>query len=127
MTEQVRKLLEKADRAIHAADALLKRGDPDFAAGRACYAMFYAAEALLFEEGLRFRKHGSVHAAFGEHFAKGDKLDAKYHRWLPNAYDQRILGDYGVEASLTAADVETMIRQAQEFVGKERQYLEGTA
>ncbi len=31
MTEQVRKLLEKADRAISTAKALLKRGDPDFA------------------------------------------------------------------------------------------------
>ncbi|MGI0023851.1 MAG: HEPN domain-containing protein [Nitrososphaera sp.] len=124
MTEQVRKLLEKADRAIRAADALLKRGDPDFAAGRAYYAMFYAAEALLIEKGLRFRKHGSVHAAFGEHFAKGDVLDAKYHRWLLNAYDQRILGDYGVEASLTPEDVKVMIQQAQEFVGRARSYMQ---
>jgi uncharacterized protein (UPF0332 family) len=127
MTEQTRKLFDKADRAIHAAEALLKRGDPDFAAGRAYYAMFYAAEALLIEKGLRFRKHGSVHAAFGEHFAKGDVLDSKYHRWLLNAYDQRILGDYGVEASLTPEDVKVMIQQAQEFVGKARQYLEGKA
>lgn len=123
MTEQSQKLFDKADRAIHAADALLTRGDPDFAAGRAYYAMFYAAEALLVEKGFRFRKHGSVHAAFGEHFSKSNVLDSKYHRWLLNAYDQRILGDYGVEASLTPEDVKVMIQQAQEFVDKARQYV----
>lgn len=123
MTEQTRKLLDKANRAIDAAEALLKRGDSDFAAGRAYYAMFYAAEALLIEKGLRFRKHGSVHAAFGEHFAKGDVLDSKYHRWLLDAYDQRILGDYGVEGVLTKEDVGKMIEQARDLVSEARRYL----
>lgn len=65
-----------------------------------------------------------MHAAFGEHFAKGDVLDAKYHRWLLNAYDQRILGDYGVEASLTTEDVQVIIQRAHEFVSESRRYLE---
>ena len=36
-----------------------------FAASRAYYAMFYAAEALLQSRGLAFSKHSAVHAAFG--------------------------------------------------------------
>lgn len=55
------RLLLKAARAIRAAELLLREGDPDFASARAYYAMFYAAEALLFERGLQFRKHGAVH------------------------------------------------------------------
>ena len=66
-TEQ---LLAKAQDAIEAAELLLQAGKNSFAAGRAYYAMFYTAEALLFEKGLEFRKHGGVHAAFGKHFAK---------------------------------------------------------
>lgn len=54
MTEIARKLLDKAGRAIHAAETLLREGDADFGAGRAYYAMFYTAEALLAEKGLRF-------------------------------------------------------------------------
>lgn len=123
MSEQTRKLLDKADRAIHAADVLLNDGDPDCAVGRAYYAMFYAAEALLVEQGLRFRKHGSVHAAFGEHFAKGAVLDPKYHRWLLDAYDTRILADYGVEAELTIEDATQILEHAREFVGEARRYL----
>jgi hypothetical protein len=62
MKPKSRRLLDKAARAIRAAETLLREGDADFAAGRAYYAMFYSAEALLFERGLQFRKHG----AFGE-------------------------------------------------------------
>ena len=74
------KFLDKAIRSVRASERLLDSGDAEFAASRAYYAMFYVAEALLSERGLRFRKHGGVHAAFGEHFAKSGELDPKYHR-----------------------------------------------
>lgn len=41
MKMETRKLLDKASRAIRAAENLLRDGDVDFAAGRAYYAMFY--------------------------------------------------------------------------------------
>lgn len=123
MSDPAKALLGKGERAIHAAEILLKDGEADFAVGRAYYAMLYAAEALLIAKGLRFRKHGSVHAAFGEYFAKGGVLDPKFHRWLLDAYDQRILGDYGVEVTLTDEDAVRVIQQASEFLEVARTYL----
>ena len=70
MKESTRSLLEKSMRAIQAAESLLINGFPDFSTGRAYYAMFYSAEALLNERDLRFSKHGGVHGAFGEYFVK---------------------------------------------------------
>ena len=63
MKRRTGQLLAKGEDAIEAAELLLKSGKKDFAAGRAYYAMFYTAEALLFEKGLEFRKHAGVHAA----------------------------------------------------------------
>ncbi len=63
MKRRTEQLLAKGKDAIEAAELLLKGGKKDFAAGRAYYAMFYVAEALLFEKGLEFRKHAGVHAA----------------------------------------------------------------
>jgi len=111
-----RRLLDKAARAIHAAETLLREGDADFAAGRAYYAMFYAAEALLFERGLQFRKHGAVHGAFGEHFIRSGLLDTRFHRWLLDAFDVRIQGDYGVDAVVSLREARDMIDQAGEFL-----------
>ena len=86
--------------------------------------MFYVAEALLNEKNMSFSKHGSVHAAFGEHFAKTKNLDPKYHRWLMDAFDKRLVGDYGVDALIEKDVAEKMINQAKEFLETAKMYLE---
>lgn len=125
MKENSRLLLEKAQRAIQAAQTLLDTGNlVDFATGRAYYAMFYIAEALLEEKALRFSKHGGVHGAFGEHYVKTGLFDPKFHRWLLNAFDQRIEGDYGTQVIAVSQDAEKLITQADEFLAAARSYLE---
>ena len=124
MIEETGQLLDKADRAITAAETLLRAGSTDFAAGRAYYAMFFTAEALLLEKGLSYSKHSAVHASFGKIFAKEGIIDKKFHRWLLDAFDQRIIGDYGVEAIITRQDVEVMIDHAREFLAAARQILQ---
>jgi uncharacterized protein (UPF0332 family) len=124
MKEASQKLLEKARRAIAAAETLLESGDTEFAAGRAYYAMFYAAEAFLNEVGLQFRKHGGVHAAFGEHGVKAGLIDAKYHQWLLAAFNKRIAADYGVDASFSVVDIESLIQQSRDFVCEISRQLE---
>jgi uncharacterized protein (UPF0332 family) len=85
--------------------------------------MFYVAEALLAERDLRFSKHAGVHSAFGEHFAETGLLDAKYHRWLIDAFDRRMAADYGVKAEITADDARVLVEQAKEFVSAARNFL----
>lgn len=126
MKRETGQLIDKANRAIHAAEILLGEGDFDFSASRAYYAMFYTAEALLNENGLHFRKHGGLHAAFGEQFVKTGIFDSKFHRWLLNAFDQRIQGDYGAEVNLTGEEARRLIEQAREFWQATSRYLIGT-
>lgn len=124
MNEESLALLNKARRAVQAATILLREGDPDFAVSRAYYAMFYAAEALLRSQGLRFHKHGAVHGAFGEHFVKTGLIDQQFHRWLLDAFDQRIIGDYEVTDVLGDDDVARVIAHAEDFLNAALQYLE---
>ena len=123
MKTATRGFLEKSERAIQAAEHLLANGDAEFSVGRAYYAMFYAAEALLHEKGLRFKKHGGVHGAFGEHFAKTGLMDAKFHDWLLRAFDARITADYGVEAGASSDAAARLIAQAREFLSAARKLL----
>jgi uncharacterized protein (UPF0332 family) len=119
-----RLLLSKAERAIRAAEALVQADESDFAAGRAYYAMLYAAEALLFERGLQFRKHSAVHSAIGEQLVRRGLLDARFHRWLLDAFDVRIQADYGVDALITADEARAVIAQAREFVLEAQRIIE---
>ncbi|MCC7188902.1 MAG: HEPN domain-containing protein [Anaerolineales bacterium] len=124
MKEHSRKLLTKAIDSIEAAELLVDRGKSDFAVGRAYFAMYYIAEALLEEKGLRFNKHNAVHAAYGKQFAETNRMDTKFHRWLLDAFDKMIAGDYGVDAKIERNDAAQVNRQAREFLGAAREYLE---
>lgn len=123
MKSATEKLLKKAFRSIRAAEQLLAAGDVDFSASRTYYAMFYVAEALLNERELRFKKHGGVHAAFAQQFVATKQMDPKFHRWLVDAFDERIQGDYDVESAVDAEAVATMIQRAREFLQTTQRYL----
>lgn len=123
MNPETERKLTKARRAIRSAESIARDGDTDFAASRAYYAMLYVAQALLVERGLRFSKHSAVHAAFGQHFAKTAVLDPRFHRWLLDACDDRIEGDYGLDFLPTTEDVAETIQQAKEFLRTAREYL----
>jgi len=123
LKESSRLLLEKAVRAIQAAQTLLDNDSAEFATGRAYYAMFYVAEAMLNEKDLRFSKHGGVHGAFGEQYVKSGLFDPKYHRWLLNAFDQRLEGDYGAVVISVPQDARELIDQANEFLHEAQRFL----
>lgn len=126
MKEETKALFDKAARAIRLAEKILRDSgqEIDFAAGRAYYSMFYIAKALLLEKGLdRFTKHQAVHVAYGEHFAKPKVLDPKYHRWMINAFDERLQDDYEIHSNISASDIELMLRQAREFLEVAQHYL----
>jgi uncharacterized protein (UPF0332 family) len=118
------KLFEKAAHALHAADLLLKAGETDIAMGRAYYAMFYVAEALLRARDLRFGKHSAVHAAYGREYAKTGLLDPKFHGWMLDAFDRRIISDYDLEPLTAEGVVESAIGRAREFLQAARTFLE---
>lgn len=123
MKDDTSKLPAKAGRAIQAAEVLLGKGDAEFAAGRAYYAMFYVAEAMLNERSQKFQKHGGVHGAFGEHFARTGVIDPKFHRWLLDAFDRRIQADYGLDSIVTPEEASTMVEQAKEFLKEGQRFL----
>jgi uncharacterized protein (UPF0332 family) len=123
MTEEQEALIEKARKSLHAARLLLSNNMPDFAASRAYYTMFYVASALLLEKGLKFSKHGSLIAAFGQHFVKTGEIEAKFHRRMIDAQDNRIIGDYSSISNLTDAQAATIISQAEELLALAEQML----
>lgn len=124
MKDYSTKLFSKALDAIEAAEALLNINKAEIAAGRAYYAMFYVAEALLYNEfDLKFSQHGQVIAAYGKNFAKTKALDPKFHRWMRDGFDKRITGDYGVDTGIEDEIVATMINQAREFMLAAQKYL----
>ena len=122
MKERSRKLFEKALDNIEVAEQVLDIGKPEIAVGRAYYAMFYTAEALLYEKGLEFKTHGQIIGAYGKEFAKTRELDPKFHKSLRTGFDLRISGDYEVDTNITKDLVADTIQQAREFLKAAQKY-----
>ena len=112
MKESTRQLLFNAEETLHAADVLVKEDLLRDAVNRAYYAVFYVAEALLNEKELRFKKHGTVHGSFSQHFIKTGIFDSKYHKLLTKSFGQRMLGDYDELTRFTPDEVIEIIGQA---------------
>lgn len=124
MNDYTSKLLDKAVDTIEGAELLLEHDKIDLAAGRAYYALFYIAEALLNEKGLQFSQHGDVIGAYGKEFSKTKLLDPKFHRWLIKGFDTRLIGDYHVDTQIERSVVADMINRARDFHEAAQKYLE---
>ena len=116
MTPEQSALLKKAHDSLHGARLLARGGLSDFAASRAYYAMFYAAEALLLQEGLSFSKHSAVISGFGERLVKPGKVDQEYHRYLREGFDARNVGDYDTGPGLSEDQSARQVQHAELFL-----------
>jgi uncharacterized protein (UPF0332 family) len=64
-----------------------------------------------------------VRSALGAQLVRPGVLDARFHRWLLDAFDARIQADYGVDALITADEARAMIAQASELVLEVRRII----
>ena len=92
--KEVQELVRKAQQSLEAAELLEREGYHEFAVSRGYYAMFYIAEAVLLSLGLSFSKHSAVVAAFGQHIVQTGHVPEHLHRYLLDAFDLRMVGDY---------------------------------
>jgi len=122
--DEIKKLLEKANKNLEAARKDIQDGFFDSAVSRAYYAMFYCAEALLLTKELRFSKHSAVHSAFGEYFAKTAEVNPELHKILLKAFETRSNGDYEYMEEITKEEAKKMLKDADFFVSEIKKKLE---
>jgi uncharacterized protein (UPF0332 family) len=79
MKDEIKEIINKAERSLKSTFILLKGGDYDFAISRAYYSMFYMAEACLLSKGLSFSKYSGVISGFNQHFIKTGTFDYRYY------------------------------------------------
>ena len=104
------RMLAKAERAAAVAASALAGGAPGVAAGRAYYAILYAAKAALNERGVRLHAHIRIAAA----------VDEPVRECLTAAIARRRHG----EAEVTYDEAAAMVERAQACVSTVRERLQ---
>jgi uncharacterized protein (UPF0332 family) len=120
---EIGELWRRAQEALRATATLLAAGFPDFAAARAYYAVFYAASALLLEEGKTFRSHRGVVALIHRAYVKSGRLPVDMGRILSTLSDLRSVGDYGGAAHVSHTEATIALSEAQQFLEAVRSLL----
>lgn len=123
MNEAVSALLDKSRQSISAAELLLRDSYVDFSVSRTYYAMFYSIEALLLSRDLAFSKHSAAIAAFGKDFVKPGRFDAKFHRYILDAYDVRNIADYGTMHVISVEKAAELLTWAKELLCAVEEFL----
>lgn len=114
--EEIKANLERADESIKAARELHTHGYYDFAASRAYYAAFYAATAILLNEGLESSKHSGVVALIHQRLVKTGKLSQEQGKNLNWLFELRSIGDYGGTVHVTSLQANQAIQSATDFL-----------
>lgn len=115
--------LERADTNLQVAGELFDKDYYDVSASRAYYAAFYAASALLLNEGIDTSKHSGVIALIHQHFVKSGKLTKDQGRNLNWLFELRSVGDYGVSLHVNQDDARRAVDTAKEFFEAVKQLL----
>jgi len=113
--DEVTANLERADTNLQVARELLDKGYYDVSASRSYYAAFYAASALLLNEGIDTSKHSGVIALIHQHFVKSGKLNKEQGRNLNWLFELRSVGDYGVSLHVGLDDARRAVSIATAF------------
>jgi uncharacterized protein (UPF0332 family) len=113
--DEISSNLERADTNLQVARELLEKEYYDVSASRAYYAAFYAASALLLNDGIDTSKHSGVIALIHQHFVKNGKLSREQGRNLNWLFELRSVGDYGVSLHVAQGDAQRAVNIAQDF------------
>jgi uncharacterized protein (UPF0332 family) len=116
LTTEVQAYLEKARHALEVAEKLMVGKDFGDAAGKAYFAMFYAAQALLKAHDIEVTKHAGVASMLGHHFAKPGLLATKFHRMFLNARRAREIADYGIFEVVLEPVAKMTLKDSRAFV-----------
>jgi len=121
--KEIKDLINKAEKFLATAEHALDIGDSDSCVSRCYYAMFFIAEAVLLTKNLSARSHKGVISLFGEHFVKTGIFDRVLGKALNDAYDKRLIGDYGIGIIVTEKEARDTLKTAKNFVQNLKSYL----
>jgi len=87
--DYVRLRVERARDSLREAQLLLNNGYLRGTVNRTYYACFYAANAILFSEGLSSSKHSGVMSLFERHWIKTGRLPVEMGKYYRQLFERR--------------------------------------
>ncbi|MEW6046899.1 MAG: HEPN domain-containing protein [Bacillota bacterium] len=111
---------KKAEESLAAARSEYQAGRLSFAVNRLYFALFYAVTAVLAQQGLSYRKHTAVRAAFHRDFVRTRRVPESDGRLYDDLFNQRQQSDYDPLAQFDPARVGAYVERVEAFLRRFR-------
>jgi uncharacterized protein (UPF0332 family) len=121
--QQIQAEWRRALKASGAAKALLDQGFPEDAVSRGYYAVMHAAKAVLLAHDTVAESHAAVRRLFGRALVKTGAVEKEWADILAREQVQRENADYNVDLEMEAEVARRMVKDAQRFLERMREYL----
>ena len=108
--------LEKAKEALIEAKEIIELKRWRVVANRLYYACFYAASALLIQNGITARTHSGVMNQLGFHFIKKGLISEEQNKLYGRLFGLRQTGDYDDWIILQEDDVIPFVEPVEKFI-----------
>ena len=110
--------LEKANETLAEVPIQFENQFYRTAANRLYYSCFYAATALLINDGFEIHTHSGVKTLLGLHYIKEHKLEKLYGKLYDTLFNLRQTGDYEDWVCLNEEDVLPLVEPAKKFIAE---------
>jgi len=121
---RIREEMEVAKRRLMAAKLLIEKGMLEDAVNRAYYAFFHAAKAMLNILGFDAKTHSGLISDFGLRIIKTNLIDKKFGEYFRRAFEMRESSDYEIGIIFSEDEVQTLIKNADEFLKKAKEFTQ---
>lgn len=121
--ENIRAELERALKAMEAADILLANGLINDAVSRLYYSLLHTVRALLLTKGLEPKSHEGALRVFSLHFIKEKIFEPKHAHIFARLMKYREEADYNPAYNFTKEDLIEFRKEAEVMCDKINSYL----
>ncbi len=113
MKNEIKAIIDKAERSLKAADHEFRQGNFDFACSRAYFAAINLLQGVLLLDGHSFVYHRDVIAVFNNEYVKKKVFTSELLKHLKYLVKRRELGDFSFSLIIHSEEVEQCILRAK--------------
>jgi uncharacterized protein (UPF0332 family) len=117
-SEYIAYRISKAEETLLAAKELANKNYWNSCVNRLYYALFYAVNALLINDGVIAKSHTGVKTQFFQLYIKTGKINIKFGQLYSDLIDWRQKGDYNDFFDLSQEEVLPLLEPVEIFIQK---------
>jgi uncharacterized protein (UPF0332 family) len=110
--------LKKANDTLAEVPVLMEHKFYRTAANRLYYACYYAATALLINDGFETHTHNGVKTLLGLHYIKSNKIEKSLGKIYRQLFTLRQTGDYEDWIDIEANNIKPLLEPAEKFIAE---------